>query len=70
MAAGRANGAAECGTAGIGASDRRYSVRTAMAFPADFRDAHLRHWQDAELLYGLLWCLLGRRGGVRPIRER
>ena len=22
-----------------------------MAFPADFRDAHLRHWQDAELLF-------------------
>ena len=21
-----------------------------MAFPADFSDAHLRHWQDAELL--------------------
>ena len=23
-----------------------------MAFPADFSDAHLRHWQDAELLCG------------------
>ena len=22
-----------------------------MAFPADFRDAHLRRWQDAELLF-------------------
>jgi len=23
-----------------------------MAYPADFSDAHVRHWRDAELLYG------------------
>ena len=22
-----------------------------MAYPADFSDAHVRHWRDAELLY-------------------
>ena len=24
-----------------------------MAYPTDFSDAHIRHWQDAELLYGV-----------------
>ena len=23
-----------------------------MVYPANFRDAHVRHWQDAELLFG------------------
>ena len=38
------------GTTGIDGHNRRYLIRT-MADREDFHDAHLRHWQDAELLF-------------------